>query len=254
MLAHFFIKTSFLAFYLRLTVDERYRFACWTLLGINSCICISSAMASAFSCKPVSYYWNKNQKGRCINLTTLYFGNGILNTTMDFAILVLPILMIWRNSSLEFNKKISVSVLFLLGGLTCVYSVARLPVIWRLTWSDVTMSIIPADGWSTIEMNIAVMTSCIPAIKPLFLLLIDKIRFICGFNSRHASIIPNSIGNYDQHAHDAGNPLDSNTVINWNEAFDEITTMHELSQETNDQGLEAVTHPLDARIQLGIRR
>jgi hypothetical protein len=236
MFAHLFIKNSFLAFYLRLTADERYRRTCWTLVVINSCFCILSGAMSAFGCTPVSFYWNRDQEGTCLNLTRVYLTNAILNLCMDIAILMLPILMIWLNSSLPFKKKISVSMLFLLGGFSCICAILRLPTVATFSWNgDITMEAASIHGWSNIESNVAVMTSCIPSIKPLFLLLIRKLGYVYDVSVRNASNIINNNDNYVKHSNpdsgsNAGNHTDSNTLVDWDQAFEEIIAMRPVGQ------------------------
>ncbi|RPA80943.1 hypothetical protein BJ508DRAFT_415009 [Ascobolus immersus RN42] len=168
--SHFCIKSSFLMFYLRLTAHPSYRTAIYVLLSLNLCIYFASTFAAAFGCTPVTFFWNKFQPGHCVHLTALYMSNGAMNMTMDLAILTLPVLMIWRQSSLPLEKKVRVSALLLLGVFTCACSIVRMPFLSRaLLDGDITWDAVNSHKWSNIEIHIAIITSCIPAIKPLFL-------------------------------------------------------------------------------------
>lgn len=169
--SHFCIKNSFLAFYLRLTASKNYRLVCWILISLNVCIYLASTLAGAFGCTPVTFFWDKTiPTGHCVHLTALYMSNGFMNMSMDICILTLPIFMIWRNTTLPFDKKVRVSMLLLLGVFTCACSVVRMPFLSRaLLDGDITWDAVHSHRWSNIEIHIAVIASCIPAIKPLFL-------------------------------------------------------------------------------------
>lgn len=172
--SHFCIKSSFLTFYLRLTASATYRNVIYFLLTINLCIYLACTFGAAFGCTPVTFFWNKAQPGHCVHLTALYMSNGALNMTMDLAILALPVFMIWRHSTLPFQKKVRVSALLLLGVFTCACSIARMPFLSRaLLDGDITWDAVNSHKWSNIEIHIAIVTSCIPAIKPLFLHLFN---------------------------------------------------------------------------------
>lgn len=115
--SHLCIKNSFLVFYFRLASERKYRIAIWTLLTINTGIFIGCFIPGAFGCKPITFFWNKMQDGKCIELNALYLGNAIMNMIMDVFVISLPVVMIWSSSKLALEKKLKVSGLFLLGGL-----------------------------------------------------------------------------------------------------------------------------------------
>ena len=49
-----------------------------------------------FQCTPVDKVWNPSKPGHCINLLAFLWGNSISNTILDYLILFLPILPVWK--------------------------------------------------------------------------------------------------------------------------------------------------------------
>ena len=77
-------------------------------------------LATIFQCHPIKAAWNQlliiEGKGHCIPAGTYIFGYELTNVFIDVCILCLPINMI-RRLQLPLRRKISVSSIFLLGGL-----------------------------------------------------------------------------------------------------------------------------------------
>lgn len=74
---------------------------------------VAAEIASAFTCTFIPHFWNEHV---CINYSNLFLSMEIIETIGDAILLVLPIHMI---STLQLSRrnKITVSIIFLLGGL-----------------------------------------------------------------------------------------------------------------------------------------
>ncbi|RPA82489.1 hypothetical protein BJ508DRAFT_238097 [Ascobolus immersus RN42] len=167
--SHLCIKNSFLLFYLRLASDHKYCRAIYVLLTINTGIFIGCFIPGAFGCKPITFFWNKMQPGKCIELNALYLGNAIMNMLMDVATITLPVFMIWTSTLLSLEKKIKVSSLFLLGAFTVICSIIRIPALnSALLDGDITWDAVDSHKWSNVEIHVATIVACIPAIKGIF--------------------------------------------------------------------------------------
>lgn len=75
---------------------------------------VSCSLAAIFGCQPVSYFWNQDQPGRCIDEFMFFKVNGIVNLILDIVVLLLPLPMLWR-LQMHVKKKIALSVIFSLG-------------------------------------------------------------------------------------------------------------------------------------------
>jgi hypothetical protein len=111
-----FLKSSIILLYVRLFPTRTFRRVSWGIWTYTLLWTISALGASTFECTPVSYFWNKDQKGHCIPnaLRTVSFTNGLLSFVGDLFILCMPVPMIW-DLQLNLRKKIALSGIFLVG-------------------------------------------------------------------------------------------------------------------------------------------
>ncbi|KAM7189317.1 hypothetical protein V8F20_010225 [Naviculisporaceae sp. PSN 640] len=154
--------------------------------------------SSIFTCWPVDYYWNwmkpiidgaqkaeqhperpgtgaplgtVKEGDKCMNKVALTFSNAAVNIATDFVLLFVPIPLLWKLQIPSMRQKvILVGVFAATGGLSVVMSIVRL-------WSLYLIGITPEGEeavhgvmiaiWSCIEINVAVVCACVPALRPL---------------------------------------------------------------------------------------
>jgi hypothetical protein len=110
-------KAAFLFLYYRIFgVNIWFRRALYFLAFLLVAFLIACPIVAVAGCHPVSYYWNKNQQGSCINEVDFYRGNGIANVILDFVIFCLPVPMTLRLNT-TVRQKIIISGIFILGFL-----------------------------------------------------------------------------------------------------------------------------------------
>lgn len=106
-----FIKLSLCAFYLRLSINERFGLA----VKIIGCICVGytvpSIIAVSFSCIPLSKQWNPNELGSCINVEAFVLTHGSLSLATDVVIFILPLRPLWK---MRLPRRERIALLFLL--------------------------------------------------------------------------------------------------------------------------------------------
>lgn len=76
----------------------------------------SATIVAVFQCSPIAYTWDKTIKGRCLDMPMLYQLGAAYNVFTDFAILILPMPIVWH-LQMPKSKKIAVTGVFLMGGL-----------------------------------------------------------------------------------------------------------------------------------------
>jgi hypothetical protein len=110
-----FVKLSLLLFYLEISPYRRFRMAVYGLIIVIVGYSLASATVVIFSCYPVSKSWDVTVKGGyCVNLPVFYIANLSLNCATDFAVLVLPIPMLW-NLRMPFRQKMALAAIFMTG-------------------------------------------------------------------------------------------------------------------------------------------
>ncbi|KAF7854225.1 hypothetical protein EAF04_010522 [Stromatinia cepivora] len=97
---------------------------------------------------------------RSKNVSTTQIVFGALNTVTDFYILAIPVAMI-RKLQIDQKKKISLMVPFLAGVLACIMSIVRLIIVGQnFGSSDSFWNGAVVSQYSTVEMNLAIICSC----------------------------------------------------------------------------------------------
>lgn len=107
-------RSSILFFYRRIFISKRFTIMVWVVLSMVIGYFISCSIAAVFGCEPVSWFWNRDQPGHCMDEIMFFKVNGILNLILDLIVLLLPIPMLWR-LQMYTKKKIALSLIFSLG-------------------------------------------------------------------------------------------------------------------------------------------
>lgn len=110
------VKLSILALYLRIFGSSRYRIVFY-LVGLYVVAYWAAIFVINFTmCRPVSYLWNKNQSGTCVNLYALYLSISVLNLVGDVLVLASPWPIVWKLQASR-TRKLIITGIFLLGSL-----------------------------------------------------------------------------------------------------------------------------------------
>lgn len=77
---------------------------------------LASFWDTAFQCTPVQAEWDKSiTTANCQNIEMAALGTAFSNLILDLLFIILPLPMIW-NLQLDSRAKISLTIIFLLGG------------------------------------------------------------------------------------------------------------------------------------------
>lgn len=162
------IKTSLILLYYRLFGIVRWfrgLLAGMWLLVVG--YFVADTLVAIFECTPIGYYWDKGIKGGyCIDQDAFYRWNGVANLLIDFSILVLPMMMVWR-LKLDVRSKITLSGVFLLGTLACVASIVRVWAFNLANFADFEYTITTAVIWTVVEQSLGIICACLPTLRPL---------------------------------------------------------------------------------------
>lgn len=110
-------KASIAAFMLRIVVQRSH---IWTIYIAISLTIVAGTIfffVSLFQCHPISYFWNKDQNGSCLNVD-IVIALGILYSVFsaltDLAFTILPIFIVW-NLKMERRAKIALIPIMCMG-------------------------------------------------------------------------------------------------------------------------------------------
>ncbi|KAF5667225.1 integral membrane protein PTH11 [Fusarium heterosporum] len=181
-------KLSIGYFLLRVTTNKLQR---WTIYIAMFSTALSGAIfffVTVFQCNPVSFFWNKDQEGRCVSpdiiiaLAALY---SVFAVISDLVFAVLPGIIVWN---LQLHKKTKYSLIPLLA-MGCVASaavIARFPYLAYFRKPDFLWNTLDIAIWSTIEQGLAITASSLATLRPLLKLA----GFRMGFTSKPLSVGP----------------------------------------------------------------
>ncbi|KAL8777881.1 MAG: hypothetical protein Q9213_007673 [Squamulea squamosa] len=133
---------------------------------------------------------------------------GFCNIVTDFALIIMPIPLLWK-MHMNFQKKIGVAAVFATGTLYVllswlegdqfrlidIHSVFAVAIVRQYiaynsgASGDMSWGIIDIKIWMAIEVNIAIIVACLPALTPLF----KRIPLL-------TSLIPSSVRSKFSHA------------------------------------------------------
>jgi hypothetical protein len=90
---------------------------CYALLAFIVAVGIEATFTGIFTCTPVDYFWNETIRGgKCVNRATLYFTNAAISIATDFALLILPAIIL-RHLMMPWSQKLVLMVILAFGGL-----------------------------------------------------------------------------------------------------------------------------------------
>ncbi|KAK3670136.1 hypothetical protein LTR78_009983 [Recurvomyces mirabilis] len=159
-------KFSILFQYLRIFPYKKFRQTCYGLIAVVFVYTCWSFFSAVFFCTPVAFFWNSDiSGGRCFNKFAVWFANASFNILSDIAVGALPIPVL-KELQLPDRQRYALIIVFALGGFTCIVSILRLQSLYVVSKaSDVSWNNPFAAIWSSVELNTAILCSCLPTLK-----------------------------------------------------------------------------------------
>lgn len=172
------IKISLTFFYLYIFPGTTIRRLLWGTIIFTGLLGFAQVTAAIFNCTPVSHYWTQymeNTSGHCVDINAFGWTNGSLGVATDVWMLYLPLSQIHK-LRLHWKKKIGVVIMFLLGAFVNVVSIIRLRSLVKFGNStNPTFDQWDAVYWSTLEVNIGMICTCLPTIRLILVRLFPSI-------------------------------------------------------------------------------
>ncbi|KAF7514167.1 hypothetical protein GJ744_004492 [Endocarpon pusillum] len=210
-------KISILLLYSKLFAPSR-KSATYINIQLLLYLCIlfytAITLAKIFQCTPRTKIWNPTLPGRCIKLGALFIASSVFNTSSDFAILVIPIFVVWR-LQIPIERKVWISVAFTGASFAPVAGILRMvATIQGAASRDATYTMFSVSLWTEAEITTGIICSCLPALPALYRQYGPQMRakLFCSTTSRQKSTTT-SISNFTfprtkvaSRNYDAGDP------------------------------------------------
>jgi hypothetical protein len=115
-------KLSILMLFLRFVPRGYLRIVIYIIMAIVAVYSLVTSFVWVYACQPLEKFWDLTVTGgSCINWLKITVFNGVMNTTTDAAVLLLPFLLL-RNVQLPKRQKIGVMIVLMTGGLYVLLS------------------------------------------------------------------------------------------------------------------------------------
>lgn len=161
-------------FYLEIFNTQHFRISAYIVLGYITTSTVVIMMLTIFSCSPVEAFWNRDIKGKCLDVQALAYANSASAIIQDVILLILPLVSIWK-LQMKRNKKIAVGVMFGIGAFGCIATVVRLHTLLQFKISiDPTWDYAPATIWTVLELAAGFACVSLPSIRILLVRLFPK--------------------------------------------------------------------------------
>ncbi|KAK3385343.1 hypothetical protein B0H63DRAFT_181798 [Podospora didyma] len=158
-------KISILSFYLRFSVDTAFRYAVYAVMIVAVGYTLPNAILFTYVCTPMQFYWDWSLQGKCIDIQMAFNAANSFNMITDFAILLLPIWMLWDLRA-PLTKKMGVALILMTGGFVCAVSTMRMVTAVIGAYNpDITWHYITNLIWCLVEMYTGIICACLPCLK-----------------------------------------------------------------------------------------
>ncbi|KAK8030666.1 hypothetical protein PG990_000400 [Apiospora arundinis] len=166
------IKFAILAFYWRVFSTSSIRWPIIILAILSGLWLLTRTFLTIFHCIPVQAFWDVTIKdATCpISDSKYLFWSILAHFILDFFIFVLPAIEIRKLQQFSRMQKIGTSALFAFGLLVCAASlvVVVLARDFNSTSKDIPWNMADIILWSTVEVNMSVVSACLPLFRPVF--------------------------------------------------------------------------------------
>jgi hypothetical protein len=174
VLALALIKLSLLFFYIEIFRTRQFRIAAHVVLiyiVVNSLVIF---FLTIFSCMPLSAFWNRDKKGKCLDVQALAYANSASAIVQDIMLLVLPLFSIQRLQMKRY-RKIAVGLMFSIGTFGCIATIVRLRTLLGFKMSiDPTWDYVPVTIWTELELLAGFACVSLPSIRILIVRVLPR--------------------------------------------------------------------------------
>lgn len=131
-------------------------------------------LITIFACNPVSSFWNRDIKGKCIDIQGAAYANSASAIVQDIILLILPLIFI-RNLQMKRYRKIAVGFMFVIGTFGCIATIMRLPSLSTFKISiDPSWDYVPITVWTELELAAGFLCVSLPSIRMLVVRILPK--------------------------------------------------------------------------------
>lgn len=161
------VKISLLVFYLEIFKSRQFRLSAYVVLIYIVVSSLVIFFLTIFSCTPISGFWNRDVKAKCLNVQGLAYVHSASAILQDIILLILPMVFI-RHLQMKRYRKVAVGLMFAIGTFGCIATIIRLRTLLSFGFSlDPTWDYVPVTIWTELELAAGFVCVSLPSIRIL---------------------------------------------------------------------------------------
>ncbi|KAI9883549.1 MAG: hypothetical protein M1823_004691 [Watsoniomyces obsoletus] len=200
------VKLSILLLYLRIfSMARKLKIVIYLIIAFVVGYVVSGELSFLLRCKPIKKIIRSEIPGTCLNLQIHIICQAVFNFVSDVMIVVAPIPTVWA-LRLQLKRKLAVIACFATGFSVCAFSAIRLSLVADMKNRDFTWLKSLGDMWSLVELNAAIVCTCLPALRTFMSHITPRIRRLFIIRRSPApSQSSNPVANNNNHNNNNGN-------------------------------------------------
>ncbi|KAI2633170.1 hypothetical protein GGS26DRAFT_590766 [Hypomontagnella submonticulosa] len=163
-----FIKFSVLSLYNNIFPIRRFHYLVWSLAIFLAAWTFSGTFVAIFQCTPISYVWEPERGGFCINFGLQNLILGILNVITDAFLVAMVIPLVWK-LQVSKQKRWLLLCTFAIASSACIVSIVRLFYSLQIgSVNDGAWEAVPSLIVSLVEATFGMLAVSVPTYRPLY--------------------------------------------------------------------------------------
>ncbi|KAK2761633.1 hypothetical protein FQN54_001461 [Arachnomyces sp. PD_36] len=179
------VKVAILVMYCRIFPLRGFKIGAWIISVITVIWSLLFIFICIFQCNPIARAWNPTIPGTCMYLRGIFIGNAVPNIVTDAAILAMPMHQVWKLHA-RLAQRITLCGIFLLGCFVIFASIYRFVTILKLDQNNLSLTLTKPTTWSHIEICAAIVSACLPTLRPIVMICIHKLGVTTNSTSRQS--------------------------------------------------------------------
>ncbi|KAF6804786.1 integral membrane protein [Colletotrichum sojae] len=162
-------KMSIAYFLLRIATRKIHIWIIYTAMLFTVLAGFVFFLVTLFQCMPVSYFWNKDLDGKCIDVNVviaLAYLYSAFSVISDLTFAILPGFLVW-GLQLKRRAKLALIPLLVMGCVASSAVVVRFGYLMKLKDPDFLWSTLDIAIWSSVEQGLAITAGSLATIRPL---------------------------------------------------------------------------------------
>ncbi|KZM22705.1 hypothetical protein ST47_g6127 [Ascochyta rabiei] len=168
------IKISLVLFYLEIFKARRFQITAYVFIGFMVANSFAIFCVTILACNPIPSFWNRNIKGKCIDIQAGAYANSASAIIQDIILLILPLAFV-KHLQMRRSRKVAVGFMFCIGTFGVIATLMRLPSLSTFQISiDPSWDYVPITIWTELELAAGFLCVSLPSIRILLVRLLPK--------------------------------------------------------------------------------